>query len=165
MKVALGADHGGFALKGQVNEFLKNEGYQTLDFGTESAEACDYPGYAFRVAKAVSDKRADLGILICKSGNGMAMVANKLPTVRAAICFDRRVAALSRQHNDANILVLGSEHLFDEPEHIVRSWLEAKFEGGRHKRRVDQIASIEKKVGLAPSTAPWARPVKKGKKR
>ena len=78
----------------------------------------------------------------------MAMVANKLPGIRAAICFDKNVARLSRQHNDANILVLGSEHLFEEPEVIVRAWLETRFEGGRHKRRVDQIARVEEKVGL-----------------
>ena len=148
MKIALGADHGGFTLKSEINQFLIMDGYNTVDFGTTSLEACDYPRFAYKVAKAVSDHKADLGILICKSGNGMAMAANKLPNVRAAICFDKNVAILSRQHNNANILVLGSEHLFDEPELIVRSWLEAAFEGGRHKRRVDQIDVIEKKVGL-----------------
>src|SRR3990167_9357261 len=146
MKVALGADHGGYGLKGEIRLFLKNEGYQSVDFGTNSSEPCDYPKYAYKVAKAVSDRKADLGILICKSGNGMAMVANKFPDVRAAICFDRNVAILSRQHNNANILVLGSEHLFDDPELIVRSWLAAGFEGGRHARRVNQISSVEKKV-------------------
>ena len=153
MKVAIGADHGGFNLKGQVAKFLTNEGYTVTDFGTKSAESCDYPVFAYKVAKAVSTKKADLGILICKSGNGMAIVANKLPNVRAAICFDKQVAELSRQHNDANILVLGSEHLFDEPERIVRAWLEAKFEGGRHERRVKQITAIEKKTGGSPTKA------------
>ena len=153
MKVAIGADHGGFNLKGQVAKFLTNEGYTVTDFGTKSAESCDYPVFAYKVAKAVSTKKADLGILICKSGNGMAIVANKLPNVRAAICFDQQVAELSRQHNDANILVLGSEHLFDEPERIVRAWLEAKFEGGRHERRVKQITAIEKKTGGSPTKA------------
>ena len=153
MKVAIGADHGGFNLKGQVAKFLTNEGYTVTDFGTKSAESCDYPLFAYKVAKAVSTKKAGLGILICKSGNGMAIVANKLPNVRAAICFDKQVAELSRQHNDANILVLGSEHLFDEPERIVRAWLEAKFEGGRHERRVKQITAIEKKTGGSPTKA------------
>ena len=148
MKVALGADHGGYGLKEEISAFLKNEGYKSIDFGTNSSEPCDYPKYAYKVAKAVSDRKVDLGILICKSGNGMAMVANKFPDVRAAICFDRNVAALSRQHNNANILVLGSEHLLDEPDLIVRSWLESNFEGGRHKRRVGQIAKIEQEVGL-----------------
>ncbi len=146
MKIALGADHGGFTLKADIIKFLVMEGYQTIDYGTKSQEACDYPVYAYKVAKAVSDKRANLGILICKSGNGMAMMANKLPNIRAAICFDKNVALLSRQHNDANILVLGSEHLFDDPELIVRSWLESPFEGGRHKRRVDQISRFEQKI-------------------
>lgn len=148
MKIALGADHGGFVLKNRIKKFLETEGYEVLDFGKDSSEPCDYPQYAYKVAKSVSEKRADLGILICKSGNGMAMVANKLPGVRAAICFDRSVAVLSRQHNDANVLVLGSEHLLDDPEGVVRAWLAAKFEGGRHERRVGQIVSIEKKIGL-----------------
>ena len=146
MKIALGADHGGFTLKAQINQFLLSQGYKTVDYGTNSPDACDYPLFAHKVAKAVSEKKVDLGVLICKSGNGMAIAANKLPNVRAAICFDKNVAVLSRQHNDANILVLGSQHLFDEPEAIVREWLKAQFEGGRHKRRVVQILNIEKKV-------------------
>jgi ribose 5-phosphate isomerase B len=146
MKIALGADHGGFILKGQIVQFLISQGYKTIDFGTNSPDSCDYPLFSYKVAKAISGKKADLGILICKSGNGMAIVANKLPNVRAAICFDKNVAVLSRQHNDANILVLGSEHLFDDPELIVSEWLKAGFEGGRHIRRVKQILQIEKKI-------------------
>ena len=145
-RIALGADHGGYGLKGHLQRFLVAQGYQTVDFGTDSSEPCDYPKYAYKVAKAVSGGKADAGILICKSGNGMAMVANKVPNVRAAICFDKDVAVLSRQHNNANILVLGSEHLFDEPEQIVRSWLTSKFEGGRHLRRVKQITQVEKQT-------------------
>ena len=160
MKIALGADHGGFILKIQINQFLTAQGYKTVDYGTHSPDACDYPLFAYKVAKAISEKKADLGILICKSGNGMAIVANKLPNVRAAICFDKNVATLSRQHNDANILVLGSEHLFDEPELIVREWLNAGFEGGRHKRRVSQILQIEKKVEASCRSA-WKKKTKK----
>ncbi len=167
MKVALGADHGGFTLKKDINSFLVAQGHQTIDCGTDSAEPCDYPFFAFKVAKAISEKNADLGILICRSGNGMAIVANKLPSVRAAICYDRDVAVLSRQHNDANILVLGSEHLFDEPENIVRAWLETPFEGGRHRRRVEQIIDIEKKIGLGKpgkkKTAKTGKPQKRRK--
>jgi len=148
MKIALGSDHGGFTLKGHLHQFLSSQGHEMIDLGTNSSEPCDYPKYAYKVAKSVSDKKADAGILICKSGNGMAMVANKLPNVRAAICFDKDVASLSRQHNDANILVLGSEHLFDDPELIVKSWLSAAFEGGRHLRRVKQISAVEKKTCL-----------------
>ncbi len=151
MKIALGADHGGYTLKGHLNRLLESQGYQTTDYGTHSSEPCDYPQFAYKVAKAVSEKKADVGILICKSGNGMAMVANKLPNVRAAICFDKDVAILSRQHNDANILVLGSEHLFDDPELIVKNWLKSGFEGGRHERRVKQIAQIEKKTFVQKS--------------
>ena len=146
MKIALGADHGGYTLKGHLKNFLESQGFQVTDYGTHSSEPCDYPQFAYKVAKAVSEKKANAGILICKSGNGMAMVANKLPNVRAAICFDKDVAMLSRQHNDANILVLGSEHLFDDPELIVKSWLTSGFEGGRHQRRVKQIAKVEKKT-------------------
>ena len=163
MKIALGADHGGFNLKQDINQFLIMEGHKTTDYGTKGPEACDYPIFAYKVAKAVSDGKADLGILICKSGNGMAMVANKLPNIRAAICFDKDVAMLSRQHNDANILVLGSEHLFDDPELIVRAWLEASFEGGRHKRRVDQIDRVEEKIGASARIK--ARPKKMRKKK
>ncbi len=148
MKIAIGADHGGYNLKEELKGHIQTLGHKAVDFGTNSTDSCDYPRFAYKVAKAVSDKKADVGILICKSGNGMAMVANKLPDVRAAICFDKDVAALSRQHNNANILVLGSEHLFDEPEMIVRSWLSTAFEGGRHKRRVNQIAAVETKLGL-----------------
>ena len=146
MKIALGADHGGYTLKGHLSKFLQSQGFEVADYGTHSSEPCDYPQYAYKVAKAVSEKKAGMGILICKSGNGMAMVANKLPNVRAAICFDKDVAMLSRQHNDANILVLGSEHLFDDPELIVKTWLKTGFEGGRHQRRVKQIAQLEKKT-------------------
>ena len=161
MKIALGADHGGYTLKGHLNRFLESQGYQTMDYGTHSSESCDYPQFAYKVAKAVSEKKVNAGILICKSGNGMAMVANKLPNVRAAICFDKDVAILSRQHNDANILVLGSEHLFDDPELIVKDWLRSCFEGGRHQRRVKQIAQIEKKTFVQKSKPA----VKKGKTR
>lgn len=158
MKIALGADHGGFQLKKRIADFLTQRGYVTVDFGTDSPEPCDYPRFAYKVAKAVSDGKADLGVLICKSGNGMAIVANKLPGIRAAICFDKDVAALSRQHNDANVMVLGSEHVLDQPETILQSWLDAAFEGGRHKRRVDQILKIEEKVfGRKP-----LKPRKKG---
>ena len=160
MKIALGADHGGYTLKGHLDKLLTSQGYRTTDYGTHSSEPCDYPLFAYKVAKAISEKKADKGILICKSGNGMAMVANKLPGVRAAICFDKDVAALSRQHNDANILVLGSEHLFDDPELIVKSWLKAGFEGGRHERRVRQIAQVEKKA-LTRKTGPAQRKAKK----
>jgi ribose 5-phosphate isomerase B len=162
MKIALGADHGGYLLKGQIKGLLSSQGHETLDYGTDSSEPCDYPQYAYRVARAVSGGRAQLGILICKSGNGMAIVANKVPSVRAAICFDKDVAVLSRQHNDANVLVLGSEHLFDEPENIVRSWLNSNFEGGRHERRVNQIVRLEKRTFGQKSRS---RPAQSGRRR
>ena len=165
MKIALGADHGGYTLKGHLEKFLRSQGYETIDFGTHSSEPCDYPRYAYKVARAISDKKAAAGILICKSGNGMAIVANKVPDVRAAICFDKDVAALSRQHNNANIIVLGSEHLFDDPELIVKSWLRAVFEGGRHLRRVNQIANVEKKTFLKKKKPAASSRGKKRKKK
>ena len=173
MKIALGADHGGYHLKEDLKKLLAKQGYEPLDLGTHSSEPCDYPSFAYKVAKTVSDKKASLGILICRSGNGMAIAANKLPGIRAAICQDKQTSVLSRQHNDANVLVLGAEHLFDDPEAIVHAWLGADFEGGRHERRVHQILEIEKKIGVskvsakaAPrkSTQPSKRS-KKGKKR
>lgn len=165
MKIAIGSDHGGFTLKGHLTKYLGTQGHEALDYGTHSQESCDYPTFAYKVAKAVADKKADAGILICKSGNGMAMAANKVPGIRAAICFDKDVASLSRQHNDANILVLGSEHLFDDPELIVRSWLGASFEGGRHQRRVGLLNAIEKKACAAsPSKATKKTKKSKGKR-
>ena len=166
MKIALGADHGGFVLKSEIQNFLRENGYDTIDYGTNSSESCDYPVFAYKVAKAISDRLAEAGILICKSGNGMAMVANKVPGARAAICFDTNVAVLSRQHNDANILVLGSEHLLDDPEKIVKSWLEAAFDGGRHERRVKQIGAIEDKIHCKKTKTKPQSPAggKRGKK-
>ena len=159
-RVVVASDHGGYPLKEAIKRHLQSKSVPILDAGTNSTEACDYPVFAYKVAKAVSIRKADVGILICKSGNGMAMVANKVPNVRAAICFDKDVAALSRLHNDANILVLGSEHLFDDPELIVKSWLKTNFEGGRHARRVKKIDQIEKKT-----FAEQCRTMKKGPKK
>lgn len=148
MKIALGADHGGYELKKEILSLLKKEGHTAVDLGTHSMDSCDYPEYAYAVAKEISLGKADRGILICKSGNGMVIVANKLPRVRAVLCHDVKSALLSRRHNDANVLVIGSEMLKDEPEEIVQSWLGESFEGGRHQRRVDQILDIEKKIFL-----------------
>lgn len=147
LRVAIGADHGGFILKERLVKYLKGMGCEVSDFGTHTEAPCDYPLIGYKVAKAVSHHRFDRGILVCKSGIGQCIVANKLPGIRAALCYKRESAVLSRQHNDANILVLGS--LFTdkrEVKDIVRKWLTTDFEGGRHKRRLGQLTKIEKRI-------------------
>ncbi len=149
MKIAIGADHGGFELKEKLVKFLKNKGYQVKDFGTFSAQSCDYPPISYEVAKEVSLKKADRGVLICKTGLGMAMVANKLPKVRAAVCHNLKLAVSSREHNDANILVYGSLFIKGNlAKKILAVWLKTPSLGQRHKRRVKQIESIEKKLRM-----------------
>ena len=143
-QVVIGADHGGFDLKRRLVAWLGRTGYRLRDVGTHSAQPCDYPRYAVQVAQAVADGRADRGVLICKSGAGMAIAANKVPGVRAVAVDSLRMARMSRQHNDANVLVLGAVGLRPGmAERIVRAWLTTEFEGGRHARRVRQIARIE----------------------
>lgn len=147
MKIALGSDHGGFKLKEQIKKFLESKGHQVKDFGTCSEESCDYPIFAGNVARAVSRGRAKRGILICKSGIGNSIVANKFPKVRAALCYDLLSARLSRQHNDANVLVLGSRFIKPaKAKSMISAWLKEPFEGGRHKRRVNQIRKIEQET-------------------
>lgn len=142
-KIALGADHAGFELKEQIAGFLKEKGYEVEDFGAYSAESIDYPDPAYSTAKSVSEHTADEGILICGTGIGMSIVANKLPGVRAALCNSVETAQLSKKHNNANLLCLGArvEHS-DSIEMIVDAWFDTKFEEGRHERRVDKIHSL-----------------------
>jgi len=146
MKVAIGADHAGFALKERVGQYLKSKGYTVLDMGTDSAESTDYPQYAFKVAEAVRDGRADRGVLVCDSGNGIAIAANKVEGIRAAIAINPKHAELSRRHNDANVLSMGGRIVaFGLADEILALWLDTKFEGGRHQRRIDQISAAEKR--------------------
>ncbi|MBI4354839.1 MAG: ribose 5-phosphate isomerase B [Candidatus Omnitrophica bacterium] len=147
MRIAIGGDHGGFELKRRLVALLRRRGDEVADLGCHSPAACDYPVFGYKVAQAVASREFDRGILICKSGNGIAMVANKVPGIRAAICHDAQSARLSRQHNDANLLVLGAEMIpAKRAETIVEAWLAAAFEGGRHARRVQQIAKIEQEI-------------------
>jgi len=146
MKIALAADHGGYVDKEKLKKTLESQGHAVKDFGTWSPEDCDYPEFAYKASTEVSLGRADRAVLLCRSGMGMCMVANKVKGVRAALCHDLRSVRLSREHNDANVLVLGSEDLDDDMEAIVAHWLKTPFEGGRHKRRVDQIHSLEKVI-------------------
>lgn len=142
--VAIGADHGGFELKEQLKNYLREWGYQALDQGTHSTEAVDYPDFAEAVANAVARGDAWRGVVIDAAGIGSAIAANKVPGARAALCYDRATARNSREHNDANILSLGARMISAEAaREILAAWLEMLFGGGRHQRRVDKIRAIE----------------------
>jgi len=144
MKIAIGSDHGGFKLKEYLVKYLRKKGHTVKDFGTYSKQSCDYPVYSYKVAKAVSSGKAKTGILVCKTGIGSAIVANKVKGVRAAVCNSLLSAEMSRRHNDANVLVFGSRFVnMKNASRITQLWLKTKFEGGRHKRRVDEIKDIE----------------------
>ena len=147
MKIAIGSDHGGFKLKQQIVSFLKKQKHRVKDFGTYSKESCDYPLIAHSVAKSVARRKYQRGILICKSGIGNSIVANKVKGVRAALCYNVKAAKLSRKHNDANVLALGA--LFtniSKSKQIIKIWLNTRFEGGRHLRRVKQIEENTEEV-------------------
>jgi ribose 5-phosphate isomerase B len=140
-KIAIGADHAGFELKEKVREYLERSGFGSKDFGTYSSESADYPDFAHPVATAVEKKEFDLGILICGSGNGVAITANKHQGIRAAICWTEDLASLARQHNDSNVLCLPARYISAELAlKIVDKFLTSSFEGGRHDRRVQKIA-------------------------
>ncbi len=140
MKIAIGNDHAGFKLKEKLIEHLSQKGYELIDFGTHSEESVDYPDFAHAVAEAVEKGKADFAILMCGSGNGISMTANKYPGIRAALCWNEEVARLARQHNNANILALPARFLKDsEAEKITDVFLSEKFEGGRHEKRVEKI--------------------------
>ena len=146
MKIALGADHGGFELKEENISYLKDNGYDVEDYGTYSKESCDYPDYALKAAEAVASKECDLGILICGTGIGISIAANKVPGIRAALCSDTFSAHATREHNDANILALGARVVGPVLAlDIVKTFLGAKFEGDRHLARINKITEIEKK--------------------
>lgn len=139
-KIVIGSDHGGYNLKHYLLASLKSLGYSVEDYGTNDTTSCDYPDIAFKVAKAVQGKKFDRGILICGSGLGMAMAANKLKGIRAVTCSDCYSAIMSVRHNNSNILTLGERVVgHGLADAIVDAWLEAEFEGGRHQRRIDKI--------------------------
>ena len=148
MKIAVASDHGGFKLKSKIKEYLQSTGYEICDFGTDSEDSCDYPDFALPAAEAVSSGKCERGIIVCTTGIGVSMVANKVPGVRGALCHDEYGAELTRRHNDANVLAMG-ERAVEEGKalKIVEIFLKTEFEGGRHQRRVDKISAIEKKYG------------------
>lgn len=144
MKIALASDHAGFALKSHLAAALAAAGHAVLDVGTDGPESADYPRYAAPAARLVANGEADRGVLVCGSGNGVAIVANKVPGVRAVNAHDRDEAQMARRHNDANVVTLSGARLAsDEADAIVATFLATAFEGGRHARRVGQIAAIE----------------------
>jgi ribose 5-phosphate isomerase B len=143
MRIHLGADHAGFELKEQVERILVELGHEVTDVGTDGEESVDYPDYAALVGRAVADGEADLGVLVCGTGLGMAIAANKVPGVRAIQAADPEMARMARQHNDANVLTLPGRYIGPErAAEVLEAFLGASFEGGRHQRRVDKIDAI-----------------------
>lgn len=144
MKIALACDHGGLNLKREVIKYLEANGYEYEDFGTNTFDSCDYPDYALPAAEAVASGRCDMGIVICSTGIGVSIVANKVKGIRCAHCHDAYCAEYTRLHNDANMLAMGEKVLgVGYALEIVKIFLTTEFEGGRHQRRVDKITAIE----------------------
>jgi len=146
-KILIASDHAGFVLKGKIKAYLENRGIRVKNLGAYYQERCDYPLYAYELAKGISSGNSKRGILICKSGIGSSIVANRFPGVRAALCHCVSIAKLSREHNDSNVLVLGSAFVKAKlAKRIVSVWLNTKFLKGRHLRRVKLIDRIDKKI-------------------
>ena len=146
MKIAIGNDHAAGTLKGEIVEYLKELGHEVVDFGTNGTESCDYPDYGEKVGRAVVSGDADCGVLICGTGVGISIAANKVPGVRAAVCSDTATARLTKQHNNANIIAFGARIVGTElAKDIVKTYLDAEFMGGKHQSRIDKIHEIEKK--------------------
>ena len=145
MKIAIGNDHTAVDMKNHIKKYLEDKGYDIVNFGTDTADSVDYPLYGEKVAKAVAAGECDLGILICGTGIGISLAANKVKGIRAAVCSEAYSAELTRRHNDANIIAVGARVVGTATaETIVDAFLNAEFEGGRHARRVDMITAIEK---------------------
>jgi ribose 5-phosphate isomerase B len=148
MSIAVGADHAGWTLKESLKAWLLEQGHDVIDFGTHSPDSVDYPDYAAQVGESVAVGKVDRGVLVCGTGLGMAIAANKIPGVRAVACNDLLAARMSREHNDANVLAVGGRLLGREAAlEILGTWLETRFAGGRHVQRVDKIAALERRRG------------------
>lgn len=148
MKIAIGSDHGGYALKQALIPFLQGRDIEVADAGTHSEESVDYPNFGEAVALLVAHGEVDAGIVICGTGIGISIAANKVPGIRAALVTSPQMAELAKQHNNANILALGGRILSQETaEACVAAWLDASYEGGRHQRRLDLISDLEQKYG------------------
>ncbi len=148
MRIAIASDHRGFKLKNILAQYLKEQGYGVVDFGTYSSEPCDYPDYTYLASLAVKNKKTDRAIVICYTGIGSCIAANKVKGIRAALAYSLKSAYMSRRHNNSNALILPS-HLFkiDYTKKLVSRWLNEEFEGGRHSRRLRKIRDIEEKEG------------------
>lgn len=141
MKISIGNDHAGTEYKFAISEYLKGEGFKVRNHGTDSSESVDYPDFVHPVAKDVQDGQVDFGIIICGSGNGANMTANKHQGVRSALCWNKEITALAREHNDANVLSIPARYTsLPQAVEMVKVFLETPFEGGRHSRRVEKIA-------------------------
>lgn len=140
MKIALGCDHGGFLLKEKIKNYLLKKGYEIIDCGTDSLESCDYPIFAREAALLVSDKKCDLGIVVCTSGEGVCITANKIKSIRCGLVYNNEVAHLIREHNNANMMAIGAKYTsIEDALRYVDTFLNSKFEGGRHEKRVNLI--------------------------
>ena len=146
MKISIACDHGGLNLKKAVIKYLVDNGYEYVDYGTNTTDSCDYPDFALPAAESVANKECDFGIVICSTGIGVSIVANKVPGVRCAHCHDSYCAMYTRLHNNSNVLAMGEKVVgVGVALEIVEKFLTTEFEGGRHERRVNKIAEIEKK--------------------
>lgn len=146
LSVVLGSDHAGFEMKEQIREYLQGQGYSVQDMGCQGTDSCDYPDFALAVGEKIRSGECQRGILICGSGVGMAIAVNKVPGVRAANIFDPVIAGLSREHNDANVVTLGSRFIdLEKAQAIVEKFITTPFAGDRHAKRVNKITEIEKK--------------------
>ncbi|MGM9668362.1 MAG: ribose 5-phosphate isomerase B [Faecousia sp.] len=146
MKIGIGNDHAALEMKLEIVEYLKNKGIEVVNFGTDTKDRCNYPVYGEAVANAVVSGEVDLGILICGTGVGISLAANKVNGIRAVVCSDPYTAKLSKEHNNTNILAFGARVIgIETAKMIVDEWLNAKFEGGRHQERIDMITAIEQK--------------------
>ena len=144
MTIAMGNDHSAIELKNIIKEFVESKGYEVIDFGTNTPESCDYPVFGEKVGRAVASGEADLGIVICGTGVGISLAANKVKGIRACVCSEPYTAKLSKMHNNSNVLAFGARVVGSEmAKMITEEWLDAKYEGGRHQRRVDMLMEIE----------------------
>jgi ribose 5-phosphate isomerase B len=153
MKIAIGSDHAGFGLKEDLRQYLNERKMEVIDLGTSDLSPVDYPDIGSRVAEKISRGGIERGLLICGTGIGMSIVANRFPGVRAALCYGIEGARISREHNDANVLVLGARMTGkDLAREIVRVWLESDFQGGRHEARLNKIRLLEEKMNRGPKS-------------
>lgn len=144
MKIGIGNDHAAVDMKFEIKEYLETKGYEVVNFGTDKKESCNYPEFGEAVAKAVAEGEADLGILICGTGVGISLAANKVKGIRAVVCSEPVTARLSKEHNNTNVLAFGARIVgMEMAKSIVDAWLDAKFQGGRHQNRIDMITAIE----------------------